>query len=144
MRRRGEESLRLAQRRTDGGERDDRAATSERLRVTLELNRSDDPQLYDALAQLTKGRRRVTRLRMLAHDGLVAGSAALVADPDAATLALRPNGACPEGARDRDARPCEPNDDGGSHGSGDSGERSELAVLGVSLTAGIFEPPDAL
>lgn len=42
-----------------------------RLRVTLELNRSDDPMLFDALIVLGKGRRRVARLRTLAHDGLM-------------------------------------------------------------------------
>ncbi|RZI56900.1 MAG: hypothetical protein EOP37_22490 [Rubrivivax sp.] len=41
-----------------------------RLRVTLEFRRSDDPQLFDALTALPKGRRRVARLRTLAHDGL--------------------------------------------------------------------------
>jgi len=34
-----------------------------RIRVTLELSRSDDPLLFDALVQLKKGRRRVARLR---------------------------------------------------------------------------------
>ena len=42
----------------------------ERIRVTLDVCRSDDPLLYDALAALAKGRRRVARLRTLAHDGL--------------------------------------------------------------------------
>ena len=37
-----------------------------RIRVTLELSRSDDPLLFDALVSLKKGRRRVARLRTLA------------------------------------------------------------------------------
>ncbi|MBH2010244.1 MAG: hypothetical protein I8H71_11135 [Xanthomonadaceae bacterium] len=48
--------------------------SGDRIRVTLDLRRSDDPALFDALAALAKGRRRIARLRMLAHDGLVASS----------------------------------------------------------------------
>ena len=60
----------------------------ERIRVTLDVCRTDDPRLYDALAALAKGRRRVARLRTLAHDGLatsmglVAVAHAEVAAPD--------------------------------------------------------------
>ena len=43
-----------------------------RVRVTLEFSRSDDPALFDALVSLPKGRRRVARVRTLAHDGLLA------------------------------------------------------------------------
>jgi hypothetical protein len=46
------------------------ASSAEHIRVTLDLRRSDDPVLFDALALLPKGRRRIARLRVLAHDGL--------------------------------------------------------------------------
>jgi hypothetical protein len=36
----------------------------------LELDRDDDPQLYDDLMRFRKGPKRVSRLRLLAHDGL--------------------------------------------------------------------------
>ena len=58
-----------------------------RIRVTLELSRSDDPLLFDALVQLKKGRRRVPRLRTLvvtSCPALECGSLvhAMVACPD--------------------------------------------------------------
>ena len=55
-----------------------------RIRVTLELSRSDDPLLFDALVQLKKGRRRVARLRTLAHDGLLASQLKLSPVPPSA------------------------------------------------------------
>lgn len=83
-----------------------------RIRVTLDLCRSDDPLLYDALAALAKGRRRVARLRTLAHDGLAA-SAGLVAVPSVGVAA-------PEN---------------------DPVEQGELASVPPTVTRALFEPP---
>lgn len=41
-----------------------------RIRLLLQLDREDDPQLYDDLVRFRKGIKRVSRLRLLAHDGL--------------------------------------------------------------------------
>lgn len=89
-----------------------------RIRVTLELSRSDDPLLFDALVQLKKGRRRVARLRTLAHDGLLASQ-------------LQPSGpAAPAAAQT-----------GPSLGSEDDGEHADLAAVDPSVTAGLFDVP---
>jgi hypothetical protein len=37
----------------------------------IELDRADDPCLYDDLARCKKGPKRVARFRLLAHDGAV-------------------------------------------------------------------------
>ncbi len=42
------------------------------LRITLELDKADNPPLYQDLAKFPKGPRRVNRLRTLAHAGLIA------------------------------------------------------------------------
>lgn len=42
------------------------------IRLLLELDRNDDPRLYDDLMRFNKGPKRVSRLRLLAHDGLLA------------------------------------------------------------------------
>lgn len=42
------------------------------LRITLELERADNPPLFHDLSQFPKGPRRVNRLRTLAHAGLIA------------------------------------------------------------------------
>jgi hypothetical protein len=47
------------------------------LRITLELDRADNPPLYQDLAGFPKGPRRVNRLRTLAHAGLLAQLAPL-------------------------------------------------------------------
>ncbi|AEF88856.1 hypothetical protein DelCs14_1836 [Delftia sp. Cs1-4] len=88
-----------------------------RLRVTLELSRSDDPLLFDALVQLKKGRRRVARLRTLAHDGLLAA----IPQPSAAQ-AQGPAKSVPVDIE---------------HG----GERTDLAALDPRVTAGLFDVP---
>lgn len=44
------------------------------LRITLELDKADNPPLYQDLAKFPKGPRRVNRLRTLAHAGLLAQS----------------------------------------------------------------------
>ena len=45
---------------------------SKGLRINFELDRADNPPLYDELARFTKGAKRVNRLRTLAHAGLMA------------------------------------------------------------------------
>lgn len=47
------------------------------LRITLELDKADNPPLYQDLAKFPKGPRRVNRLRTLAHAGLLAQSVQL-------------------------------------------------------------------
>lgn len=89
-----------------------------RLRVTLELSRSDDPLLFDALAQLKKGRRRVARLRTLAHDGLLAAQP----EPPAPVVQA----------------PAQAGADLDNEGRG---ERTNLAALDPSVTAGLFDAP---
>jgi hypothetical protein len=44
----------------------------EPIRLVFELARPDNPRLYDDLIQFNKGAKRVNRLRLLAHDGLLA------------------------------------------------------------------------
>jgi len=89
-----------------------------RIRVTLELSRSDDPLLFDALVSLKKGRRRVARLRTLAHDGLLAAKSLSAAAP----------------AHQGQAPPQHPGDDL-------DGEQRELADLDPRVTGGVFGPP---
>ncbi|MEO3714129.1 hypothetical protein [Roseateles flavus] len=48
---------------------DTKVAMPETIRLLLELDRADDPLLYDDLIRFKKGTKRVTRLRLLAHDG---------------------------------------------------------------------------
>ncbi|RUP35433.1 MAG: hypothetical protein EKK45_01065 [Curvibacter sp.] len=45
------------------------------IKLTIEFRRGDDPPLFDELAAIPKGRRRIARLRTLAHDGLIAHAA---------------------------------------------------------------------
>lgn len=42
------------------------------LRITFELEMADNPPLYQELTQFPKGPRRASRLRTLAHAGLMA------------------------------------------------------------------------
>jgi len=42
----------------------------EPIRVVFELERADNPHLYDDLIRFKKGTKRVNRLRTLAQDGL--------------------------------------------------------------------------
>jgi hypothetical protein len=42
------------------------------IRLSVELERADNPPLYDDLIKFPKGPRRVNRLRTLAYAGLVA------------------------------------------------------------------------
>lgn len=45
------------------------------IKLTIEFRRGDDPPLFDELSAIPKGRRRIARLRTLAHDGLIAHAA---------------------------------------------------------------------
>ena len=44
---------------------------SKALRINFELDRADNPPLYDELMGFTKGVKRVSRLRTLAYAGLL-------------------------------------------------------------------------
>jgi len=46
-----------------------KAITAETLRMLFELDRDDDPRLYDDLIRFKKGTKRINRLRLLAHEG---------------------------------------------------------------------------
>ena len=48
------------------------AATSHEhvMRMRFELERDDNPPLFDELMKFTKGTKRLNRLRTLAHEGL--------------------------------------------------------------------------
>jgi len=43
----------------------------ETLRMLFELDRADDPQLYDDLVRFKKGTKRINRLRVLAREGVI-------------------------------------------------------------------------
>jgi hypothetical protein len=44
----------------------------EAIQLLFELDRADNPRLYDDLIRFRKGTKRVNRLRALAHEGLLA------------------------------------------------------------------------
>ena len=90
----------------------------DRIRVTLDLRRSDDPALFEALASLPKGRRRIARLRVLAHDGLLAPEA--MAYGVSTRLASSAAKAADDAAFE---------------------ERADLAPLDAQVTIGIFSAP---
>lgn len=67
------------------------------IRLVFQLDRAENPRLYDDLARFRKGARRVNRLRLLAHEGLriqhgqtldvwVAGDRARQGPPDDASI----------------------------------------------------------
>ncbi|WP_256081964.1 hypothetical protein [Massilia sp. YIM B04103] len=61
------------------------------LRINFELERADNPPLYDELARFPKGGRRVNRLRTLAHAGLLAQTAPALSDfPSTPTSKVSP------------------------------------------------------
>jgi len=99
-----------------------------RLRVTLEFRRSDDPQLFDALMALPKGRRRVARLRTLAHDGL--RGPAILASP--ADLVVD---ACGGGRSLRTSTPAI------VHGVEPSREHDSPGWPDARFTVGVFDDP---
>lgn len=43
----------------------------ETIRLLFELDRADDPQLYDDLIRFKKGTKRINRLRLLAREGVI-------------------------------------------------------------------------
>jgi hypothetical protein len=45
---------------------------SETIRLQFELDRADNPRLYDELIKFKQGSKRVNRLRTMAHEGLMA------------------------------------------------------------------------
>ncbi len=45
---------------------------TEPIRLLFEMDRNDNPLLYDDLIRFKKGTKRVNRLRFLAHEGVVA------------------------------------------------------------------------
>lgn len=48
------------------------AMAQETIRLLFELERDDNPRLYDDLIRFKKGTKRVNRLRTLAQEGLLA------------------------------------------------------------------------
>lgn len=43
----------------------------ETIRMLFELDRDDDPRLYDDLIRFKKGTKRINRLRLLAREGVI-------------------------------------------------------------------------
>jgi hypothetical protein len=81
--------------------------------MMFELDRVDDPLLYDELMRCRQGVRRVNRLRLLAHEGLIL------------QLSLLNGGAMPRGI------PAQPADNG----------QQPTAVDQMSITADVFSEP---
>ena len=50
------------------------------IRLVFKLERDEHPRLYDELIRFRKGVKRVSRLRVLAYDGLLAQKGVLVSD----------------------------------------------------------------
>lgn len=50
----------------------DRRSPLGSVRLLFEMPRDDNPRLYDDLIRFNKGTKRVNRLRLLAHEGLMA------------------------------------------------------------------------
>ncbi len=49
----------------------DKTLQPESIRLLFELDREDDPRLYDDLIRFKKGTKRINRLRLLAHEGVI-------------------------------------------------------------------------
>ena len=49
----------------------DMLSPREGIRLVFEMERADNPRLYDDLIRFKKGAKRVNRLRTLAHEGLL-------------------------------------------------------------------------
>lgn len=69
------------------------------IRLVFELARADHPRLYDDLIQFHKGTKRVNRLRLLAHDGLLAQNGLFVGSNHALSRPVS-LGAAQEGSGD--------------------------------------------
>ena len=50
------------------------------IRMVFQLDRAENPRLYDDLARFRKGARRVNRLRLLAHEGVLAQQLAMASE----------------------------------------------------------------
>ena len=48
-----------------------KTSARETIRLLFELDQADDPQLYDDLVRFKKGTKRINRLRLLAHEGVI-------------------------------------------------------------------------
>jgi hypothetical protein len=59
---------------------------ADKLRITFELELADNPPLYQELSQFPKGARRTSRLRTLAHAGLMAQANPQTPPPPAKAL----------------------------------------------------------
>jgi hypothetical protein len=64
------------------------------LRITFELELADNPPLYEDLAQFPKGPRRASRLRTLAHAGLIAQLTMRPLSPAIPSTLLSPQEVC--------------------------------------------------
>ena len=62
------------------------------IRLLFELERADNPRLYDDLIRFKKGTKRVNRLRTLAQEGLLAQHWALGGRPMAQNGSFGPAG----------------------------------------------------
>ncbi len=51
--------------------RENTILSHETIRMLFELDRVDDPQLYDDLIRFKKGTKRINRLRLLAREGVI-------------------------------------------------------------------------
>ena len=68
------------------------------ISMLFEMNREDNPRLYDDLVRFNKGTKRVNRLRLLAHEGLLAQSWQLVpVTTGSANAHAPPAGPAPDG-----------------------------------------------
>ncbi len=63
----------------------------ETIRMLFELDRDDDPRLYDDLIRFKKGTKRINRLRLLAHEAVL-GQFNPVAVAAARTVPVPPSG----------------------------------------------------
>ena len=68
------------------------ALPSKAIRLLFELERADNPRLYDDLIRFKKGTKRVNRLRTLAQEGLLAQHWTLDGRPMAQSDSLGPAG----------------------------------------------------
>lgn len=97
------------------------SADGESIRLLFEMTRDDNPRLYDDLLRFRKGTKRVNRLRLLAHEGLI-GLQQTSAGHGSAGLSQSSRAALQEGARETrlaDAR--QTNQVFGLQGAGEAG-----------------------
>lgn len=58
----------------------------ETIRMLFELDREDDPRLYDDLIRFKKGTKRINRLRLLAHEAVLGQFSAVATVRQASAL----------------------------------------------------------